>query len=119
LFTKEFAQRNFNKGVRGRRFSHILLYFSLTLERHFSPPTLNLCFGKTCKSFHEKGLNIFPQRNLYGGGVVFPTIEIPATLKKMGSKPILEQVPLECNVIYLGVTLDVQEIGELINGTME
>jgi hypothetical protein len=37
----------------------------------------------------------------------------------MGSKPILEQVLPEHSAIGLGVMLDVQEIGELINGTME
>jgi hypothetical protein len=37
----------------------------------------------------------------------------------MGSKPILEKVLLKHNVINLGVTQDVWEIGELINGTME
>jgi hypothetical protein len=37
----------------------------------------------------------------------------------MGSRPILEQVLLEHSVIDLEVMLDIQEIGELINGTME
>jgi hypothetical protein len=37
----------------------------------------------------------------------------------MGNMPILEQVLSEHNVIGLGVTPDVQEIGELINCTME
>jgi hypothetical protein len=37
----------------------------------------------------------------------------------MGSMPILEQVLSEHNVIGIRVMLNVQEIGELINGTME
>jgi hypothetical protein len=37
----------------------------------------------------------------------------------MGSRPILEQVLLEHNAFDLEVMLDIQEIGELINGTME
>jgi hypothetical protein len=45
--------------------------------------------------------------------------EVPTTLEKMGSKQILEQVLSEHSAIGLGVTLDLQKIGELINGTME
>ncbi len=41
------------------------------------------------------------------------------TLEKMGNMLILEQFLSKHNVIGLGVTLDVQEIGELINGTMK
>jgi len=57
------VQRNFNKGVKGGRFGHFLLQLSLSLESHFLPPTLNLCFCKACKSLHEKGFNILPQGN--------------------------------------------------------
>jgi hypothetical protein len=59
------------------------------------------------------------QGNLQGGGIVFQTIEVPIRLEKMGNKLVLEQVLPKHNVIGLGVTQDIQEIGQLINGTME
>jgi hypothetical protein len=47
-------------------------------------------------------------------GVVFWIVEIPTTLEKMGSRPMLEQVLLEHSDNGLGVTPNVQEIRELI-----
>ncbi len=47
-------------------------------------------------------------------GVVFWIVEIPTTLEKMGSRPMLEHVLLEHSAIGLGVTPNVQEIRELI-----
>jgi len=48
---------------------------------------------------------------------IFWIVEIPTTLEKMGSRPMLEQVLLKHSAIGLGVTPDVQEIRELIKAT--
>jgi len=69
------------------------------LGGHFLPPTFNLCFYRAYKSFYERGFDILLQGNFQGGGVFFQTIEVLATMKKMGSRPIFEQVLLEHNVI--------------------
>jgi hypothetical protein len=63
--------------------------------------------------------SIFPSRESPRWGVNFWIVEVPMTLEKMGNMLILEQFLSKHNVIGLGVTLDVQEIGELINGTMK
>ncbi len=89
---QSLAQRNLNKGVKGGRFGHFLLQLPLSLQNDFSPPTFNMCSYKTCKSFHEKRLNTFLQGNLQGGGVVFCIVKVLTTLKKMGTRPIFEQV---------------------------
>jgi hypothetical protein len=78
------------KALEEGRFGHFLLQLSLSLGSHFQPPTFNLCSCRTCKSFHERGLNTLLQGNLQGGGVIFRTIEVPTTLEKMGSRLILE-----------------------------
>ncbi len=71
------------------------------------------------ESFHERRFDTFPQGNLQGGGVIFWRIEIPTTLEKMGSGPILEHVLPEHNVINVEVTPNVQKIREQMSGTME
>ncbi len=81
-YLQSLVQRNLNKGIGGGRLGHFLLQLSLSFRSHFQPPTLNPCSCRACKSFHERGLNTLPQGNLQG--VVFRTIEVLATLEKMG-----------------------------------
>ncbi len=95
LQTYSLVQRNLNKGVLicigGGRFDHFLLQFSLSFGCTFPPPTFNLSSYKACKSLHERPLDLLLQRNLQGGGVIFWTIKVPTTLKKMGNKQSLSK----------------------------
>jgi hypothetical protein len=79
------------------------------------PPTFNLCFYRACKSLHERGFDTLSQGNLQGGGVVFWTIKVLATLEKMGSRLILEYVLLEHSALTLRVTPNVQETWILVS----
>jgi len=51
--------------------------------------------------------------------VIFQIVKVPTTLEKMKSRPILEHVLLEHNVICLLVPLNLHMIGELINGILK
>ncbi len=68
---QSLAQRNLNKGVRGGRFGHFLFQLSFSLRSDFSPLTFNLCSCRACKSFHERGFIILPQRNFKVGLLSF------------------------------------------------
>ncbi len=87
---QNLVQRNLNKGVGGGRFGHYFLQLSLSLASEFPPPTLNMCSCWACKNLHERGLNTLSQGNLQGEGDIFRIVEVPTTLEKMGSRPILE-----------------------------
>jgi hypothetical protein len=78
-YPHNLAKRNLNKGIKGGRFGHFLLQFSLSLGSDFSPPTFNLCPYRTCKSLHERGFKVLPQGKLQGRVVVFQTIKVLTT----------------------------------------
>jgi hypothetical protein len=89
------------------------------LEAKFHLPPLTYVLVKLAKVSMKKGSIFFFKGISKVGGVIFGIVEVPIALKTMGNMPITDQVLPKYNVIGLGVTPDVQEIGELINGTME
>jgi hypothetical protein len=55
----------------------------------------------------------FPRKGFY-----FRTIKILIALEKMKSWPVLEQILIEHCAIHLGVMPYLQEIGDLVDGTL-
>jgi hypothetical protein len=53
-----------------------------------------------------------------GKGHVFRTIKVPIALDKMRSGLVLKQIVVEHYDIHLGVMPNLQEIGDLVNGTL-
>jgi len=52
-------------------------------------------------------------------GVIFQIVKVPITLEKMKSRPILQHVFPEHNVICLWVPLNLHKIEELIIGILK
>jgi hypothetical protein len=63
-----------------------------------------------------KDILILSLNGIFKEGVIFQIVKVPTTLEKMKSRPILEHVLPEHNVICLRVSLNLHMIGELING---